>query len=506
MKPGSIRRNYLFGAFGGLSNDHASACEPRRGMRNRWRYYVLLGLAAISTITLALPGRALACINSCSGGTIAVDANGFPFCSGGASNGQSVCTSGDSGGGGGGGGMPTKMNIKRILFPNGPFGPIDTNAVPVPIPGLYDPANPSFPFGPIGPIDTNSVPVPIPGLYDPPSPPLPTPSILQLGMYVTPNTGFGDGLTLGAGGYSARSNGVGVTDKAGLLAPGSLSTGSQTNAGSGGIGGSYDASYLVGSNQKLRFDGAFNYTSSNTNFAGASGSINSNTYGFNGSALYSNYATYLVLSGSYEFGNNNEFFAGDASSGSYRSDGYNVDARVGHVFMLFNSIATTVAPSRMPLKAPPRAADGGYAIGLDLSGHLGYSNEVARGFTDTSGFVFGNERMQGGDTGLRAKLVASVPRDGVVWQPYISGSVDWLFDYSHVASFPTQVALAGGDAVNFADGTTFVGAQAGLDVRTANGWTVGVNGFYSRSSDTEVVGGRAYVKIPFGPSTVAARY
>lgn len=326
----------------------------------------------------------------------------------------------------------------------------------------------------------------------------------QLGMYVTPDTGLGNGFALGAGGYSARNRGVGVTDTAGLLAPGSLSTSSRTNAGSGGIGGSYDASYLVGSNQKLVLNGAFNYAASNTGFSAASGSIDSNTYGFKGSALYSNYATYLVLSGSYQFGNNNEFFAADASSGRYRSDGYNVDARLGHVFVLFNTIAA-VAPSRMPVKAPPKPSDG-YAIGLDVSGHLGYASDVARGFTDTSGFTFGDERVQGGETGLRAKLFAAVPRNGVIWQPYISGSVDWRFDYSHIASFPTQVALAGGDAVTFLDGTTFVGAQVGLDVRAANGWTVGVNGFYSHSFDTDIAGGRAYVRIPFGPATVAARY
>jgi hypothetical protein len=45
----------------------------------------------------------------------------------------------------------------------------------------------------------------------------------------------------------------------------------------------------------------------------------------------------------------------------------------------------------------------------------------------------------------------------------------------------------------------------GLDVKAANGWTVGVNGFYAHTSDTEVVGGRAYVRVPFGP-TVVARY
>jgi Autotransporter beta-domain len=334
----------------------------------------------------------------------------------------------------------------------------------------------------------------------------PAPTFNQLGMTVTPETGFGNGVAFGVGGYSARSSGVGVTDTAGLLAPGSVSTASRTSAGSGGLSGSYDVSSLVGSNQKLILDGAFNYTSSKTSFSAASGSINSDSYDFKGSVLYSNYRTYLVLSGAYEYGNNSEFFAGDASSGSYRSDGYNVDARLGHVFVLFNSIAAVAPPSRMPVKAAPRAADGGYAIGLDLSGHLGYSSDVAKGFTDSSGFVFGDERAKGGETGIQAKLFAAVPRNGVVWQPYISGSVDWRFDYSHIASFPTQVALAGGDAVAFADGTTFVGAQAGLDVRAANGWIIGVNGFYSHSSDTDIAGGRAYVRIPFGPVPVAARY
>jgi Autotransporter beta-domain len=384
------------------------------------------------------------------------------------------------------GGKPNKVLQSRIKWESNWLGPLPSG------PPDYDSG-----LGPLpkydydgGPSNLDKYPLYPPSGY--------------LGMYVTPDTGFGNGVTLGAGGYSARSSGVGVTDKAGLLAPGSLSTSFRTNAGTGGISGSYDASYLVGSNQKLVLNGAFNYTSSNTGFSAASGSINSNTYGFKGSALYSNYATYLVLRGSYEFGNNNEFFAADASSGSYRSDGYNVDARLGHVFVLFNTIAA-VAPSRMPVKAPPRPSDG-YRIGLDLSGHLGYSSDVARGFTDTSGFTFGDERAQGGETGLRAKLFAEIPRSGVIWQPYISGSVDWRFGYSHIASFPTQVALAGGDAVNFADGTTFVGAQAGLDVKARNGWIVGVNGFYSRSSDTEVVGGRAYVRIPFGPAAVVARY
>jgi hypothetical protein len=39
-----------------------------------------------------------------------------------------------------------------------------------------------------------------------------------------------------------------------------------------------------------------------------------------------------------------------------------------------------------------------------------------------------------------------------------------------------------------------------------NGWIVGANGFYDHSSDTDIIGGKAYVKIPLGPEIVTARY
>ena len=326
-----------------------------------------------------------------------------------------------------------------------------------------------------------------------------------LGMYVS-NGGMSGDVTLGGGGYSLRNGGASISDTAGLIAPGTQSTSYRENGGGGGISGTYDASRFVGANQHLLFNGAFDYTSSSTNFGGvgAGSSINSDNYSFTGTALYSNYTTYLALQASYQFGNNSEFNSSDGSTGSYRSDGYDIDATVGHVFWLLNTISQPTM-SRMVVKAPPRTTDG-YAIGLDLSGHLGYQSDVAKGFTDSSGFVFGDERVQGGETGLRAKLFATVQNNGLVWTPYVTGTVDWRFNYSHIASYPGQLALATGDAVTFADATTFVGANVGLDVKTSYGWVVGVNGFYDHSSDTEIVGGRAYVKIPLGPSAITARY
>jgi hypothetical protein len=312
--------------------------------------------------------------------------------------------------------------------------------------------------------------------------------------------------TLSGGGYSLRNSGASISDTAGLIAPGTQSASFRENGGGGGISGTYDASRFVGSNQHLLFNGAFDYTSSNTSFGGvgAGSSINSDNYSFTGSALYTNYNTYLVLKGSYQFGNNSEFNSSDSGTGTYRSDGYDIDATVGHVFWLLNMISQPPT-SRMAVKAPPKPSDG-YAIGLDLSGHLGYQSDVARGFTDSSGFVFGDERAQGGETGLKAKLFATVQNYGVTWQPYVTGSVDWRFNYSHIANYPGQVALASADAVTFDDATTFVGAKLGLDVKMSNGWIVGANGFYEHSSDTEIVGGTAYVKIPFGATAVTARY
>jgi hypothetical protein len=328
----------------------------------------------------------------------------------------------------------------------------------------------------------------------------------HLGMYVSSNGGMSSDVTLGGGGYSLRNSGASISDTAGLIAPGTNSASYRENGGGGGISYMYDASRLVGPNQKLGFFGTFDYTSSSTNFGGvgAGSTINSNNYSFTGTALYSNYNTYLALKGSYQFGNNSEFNSSDNSTGSYGSDGYDIDATVGHIFWLLNTMSQPTT-SRMAVKAPPRPSDG-YAIGLDLSGHLGYQSDVARGFTDSSGFVFGDERAQGGETGLKATLFATVLNNGVLWQPYVTGTVDWRFNYSHIANFPGQVALASADAVTFDDATTFVGAQVGLDVTMSNGWIVGANGFYDRSSDTEIVGGKAYVKIPFGATAVSARY
>jgi hypothetical protein len=446
MKNSSITRNYLFGAFGGLSA-------------------VLLG-ASFSPAFAAGSGPFTDIYgNSCDYPDIrSVSVNGTvqSLCPGSLSPGQSSLPPGK---------IPPIVDVTRL--PSGAAG-----------------APPQYDFGNLLGLDG-----PGSGLHGNP--------YGQLGMYV--NGGTNSDVTLGGGGYSLRNGGASVSDTAGLIAPGTNSPSYHENGGGGGISGTYDASRFVGPNQKLLFNGAFDYTSSNTGYGGigTGASINGDNYNFKGIAAYSNYNTYVALQGDYNFGNNSESAPG-GSTGSYGSDGYDIFATVGHVFWLLNTMSQPI-PSRMALKAAPKTSDG-YAIGLDLSGHLGYRSGVAKGFTDSSGFVFGDERVHYGDTGLQAKLLANVQNYGVTWQPYVSGTVDWRFNYSHVANFPVQVALATGDAVTFDDATTYFGGQVGLDVKMTNGWTVGANGFYQHSSDTEIIGGKAYVKIPFGETAVTARY
>ena len=345
----------------------------------------------------------------------------------------------------------------------------------------------------------------------PPAPLTGKPS--HLGIYITPNGGTDSGALLGAGGYTARNSSYGLSDAAGVLAPGTTTGGYRETVSGGAIGATYDASYLVGPNQKLIWSGSFDYARSSVTYGPTAGLIalgigtgagtaNSDNYSFGGSVFYSNYGTYAVASAGYNFGRGSEFQTVDNSSGSYDRNGYFVDARVGHLFVLMNTIST---PRPMVAKAPVKPVDG-YVIGLDLSGHLGYFNGRDGGFTDNTGFIYGTEQVHFGDAGLRAKLVAFVPRNGVLWQPYIAATADTQLGFSHTSYIPAQVALATGDVVSFSQATSFVGAQVGLDVKARNGWLVGVNCFYSRSSDTEVVGGRAFVKIPLGPTTVAARY
>jgi len=339
---------------------------------------------------------------------------------------------------------------------------------------------------------------------------------LRLGMYgsadpVNPIDAYGLG-----GASITRGSNLGVTDSAGLLAPGTTS-GFRDTSGGGGVVATYGVHGLP-ANQQLSLSGMFTYQKDDftlTSLAGVSNaaSARTDTYGFAGSAVYSVEQTYLVGSGGYKFGNGNESVSLNGSAGTFDTHGYWADLKLGHVFVLANTITWGSSPGSgmvtkaLPTKAPPRSA-GGYALGLDVGGHIGYSNSQVAGFTDNTGFIFGPATTKYDEAGAYAKLFAVIPNGQFVWTPYVSATVDREFSFSSSASIPVQAALASGDAVSLQQALTFWGTEAGVNARIPNGWVVGVKGFYQASADINVVGGAASLRIPINytpPPVIAAR-
>ncbi len=333
-------------------------------------------------------------------------------------------------------------------------------------------------------------------------------------MYVNGGNNF-DGWGAAGGGAVVHGSGYSVTDSAGLAA-GTTTPSYRAVNGGGGIFGTFDASRIVslGANQHLLFNGFFDYSQSSLSAATAvglpalvigAGSAHTDTYTIGGSVLYSVNTTYLQGAGAFSFGHGSETESFDGSTGSFGTSGYFANMTLGHVFMLLDASGSG-ARSVLPTKASPKPA-GGYIVALDLSGHIGYVDNRYDGFTDSSGFVYGTEEARYTDLGGRAKLLAIVPSNGFSWQPYVAGTLDQRLGFSHALIDPAQAALPTGDLVNFQEANTFWGTELGVDARGAGGGTVGVKGFYSASTDTNIIGGAAYVKIPFNYTpTVAARY
>jgi hypothetical protein len=315
----------------------------------------------------------------------------------------------------------------------------------------------------------------------------------------------------GSGGaFVAHGSGFGVTDSAGLLAGTPAPTFKDVTAG-GSISGWYDASRLLPTNQSVQFGAFFAYDNSAVDLGpiaglNSAGSAQFNTYTFAGSFFYSNGAPYVQGIAGYNFGTGSETNAADGSNGSFSTNGYSADLRMGTIFPLLGTPAAA-SPSVLPTKAPP-APPRGYVIALDVSGHIGYNNQQVNGFTDSSGFIFGTDQTHYGDVGAEAKLFAVFPSYGLLWMPYVAGTVDQLFGFSSTLNIPSQPALVGGDVASLTEAQTFYGAQLGLDARAANGWTIGVKGFYTASADMNFAGGNAYIKIPlnYTPAPLGPRY
>ncbi|MGC1778927.1 MAG: hypothetical protein WBB34_13340 [Xanthobacteraceae bacterium] len=110
--------------------------------------------------------------------------------------------------------------------------------------------------------------------------------------------------------------------------------------------------------------------------------------------------------------------------------------------------------------------------------------------------MFGNANVHFGDIGVRAKLQALVPAPGVVWEPYIEGTVDQWLGFKATQFIPAQGGLAA-DTVSLDEATTFIGGRLGVAAVMRSGWEAGAYAFDTTSADINIVGGTGYVKMRF---------
>jgi hypothetical protein len=218
------------------------------------------------------------------------------------------------------------------------------------------------------------------------------------------------------------------------------------------------------------------------------------SYAFEGYTTYRWLQSFVTGSIVYDYMPTRIFDAGTGGTGNYNSNLFDADISVGHVFTLIDPRGA--GSYAMSTKAPPQSSAVRNGLLLELSGHAGYVTGTSNGFTESTGFVWGNGNVNYGDLGVKAELQGVIPANGMIWLPYIAGTLDQLVGYSNTANIPTQAAIAA-DTLTFNQATTIWGAEVGVETQMAPGYKIGAKIFDSVSSDFNMVGGSVYAKVQF---------
>ena len=287
-----------------------------------------------------------------------------------------------------------------------------------------------------------------------------------------------------------------------------------TNVGGGGDGRfNFVQHFDTGANQILTIGALFRYDSLRTTFdadplvgTGSAASIRRDLFTAAGLFRYDIGNAYFGAGVAGSFGSGNWTDNVAAASANFRSHGFMAGGRVGYVFNLVNTRGSGSRPA-MHTKAPPKPVDG-YTLNLSVSSSLGYAQDNIGGFTDSSGFAWGNEQLRYWKAGAQAMLYANIHRNGYKWTPFAAATVDGQFGFSHTLDIPAQAGTTA-DTVLYGSPQTFWGGRLGLDITNPTGWNYGVEGSYSQSAQYQILGGRAYVRMPIdrwlGLETVASK-
>jgi hypothetical protein len=306
---------------------------------------------------------------------------------------------------------------------------------------------------------------------------------VHLGMYASPDGSNAIGGLANGFGYSGKA--VGLSDTSGALA-GTTTPSYHGSGGGGQIFGSVDVA------PNLQLGGMFNYQQYSSSFSDGS-TTKTDEYLFTGYFQYLfGQRSYVQGLGTYGSSPTSLF---NASTGGTASFGGNIAAGkliVGHVFTLIDPGSATT--SAIIAKAPPKAS--GFGLLLDMSAYGGYVTGHNDGYTESTGLAMGNFDEHFGQIGGTAKLTAVVPLYGLVWQPFIQGSVEQWLGFRAAQYVPAQAGVAA-DTVFLNEATTFFGGRIGVSTNTRSGWEFGVYGFDMTSSDLNFAGGTGYAKLHF---------
>lgn len=295
-----------------------------------------------------------------------------------------------------------------------------------------------------------------------------------------------------------HDNGAQITSASGAAS--SSIPGSRTTDVGGGASSAFNLSHTfnLSGNQRLVVGGAARYDSLRTTFGpdssapglASAGAVNESAFSVAGMARYYVGTTYLGVLVAGNWGRDSLSDNLTPATGSFHTSGYGDGISAGHTFTLFDS--RSVDTRVVPTKAPPKPI-GGYAVELDVSGHLDYNWAKADGFTDSSGFVWGDQNLRYWTAGAQAQLTWIIPTPQLTWRPFLAATVSSDFSYSNTVDIPAQTgALA--DTLFIGGPQTFGGARAGISAQAKNGIIVGAQAFYQRSSEYSVTGGQVFLR------------
>jgi hypothetical protein len=306
--------------------------------------------------------------------------------------------------------------------------------------------------------------------------------------YIAAGEGLDDPYLLGS---RMRDSGREVRSASGTVV--GVTGDTHTNVLAGGGHGAYNFSraFNLEGDQRLSIGGLGRYSTLHRSYGrgpntiGNPASLDRDLYSLGGFLRFDSGATYAIGLAVGHWGDGTITDHTLASTGRFDTRGATAGVVVGRVFTLSKSVAD--ARPRPIAKARPPAP--GPTVKLDASLFAGYTSDISEGFTDSAGFVTGEERLRFWTAGARAKLFATIPDGLWTWTPFVAAVLERQLNFSHTLSLPT-------DTIFFDQARTFVSAETGVELMSPAGVRYGVTGYYRGSSISDELGGSAYIRAP----------